>query len=103
MEIQKASGQRVKFSLPKLRKSLQRSGADQKTIQEILDRVRDELYQGISTQEIYNRAFAMLKSENLFLLQSTNSKRRFTSWALPDFPLNVLWRPCWNIRVTKWP
>ena len=53
--ITKSSGDRVKFSLNKLRSSLKRTGADKETIDQIIDKVRDELYQGISTKEIYNR------------------------------------------------
>lgn len=60
-EIVKSSGQRAKFSVEQLRASLRRSGARNKTIARIIDTVRDELYQGISTREIYNRAFAMLQ------------------------------------------
>ena len=50
--ITKSSGDRVKFSLNKLRSSLKRTGADKETIDQIIDKVRDELYQGISTKEI---------------------------------------------------
>lgn len=61
ISIIKSSGEKVRFSLSKLRASLKRTGADDKTISQILDKVRDELYQGISTKEIYNRAFGLLK------------------------------------------
>ncbi len=54
IEIIKASGEKAKFSLDKLRSSLKRTGADELIIKQILDVVRDELYQGISTKEIYN-------------------------------------------------
>ena len=61
IHIIKSSGKKVKFSLNKLRQSLKRTGADNILINQILDKVRDELYNGISTKEIYNRAFAILK------------------------------------------
>lgn len=61
IEVIKHSGQRAKFSLEKLKNSLRKSGADESLVNEISSRVRDELYQGISTKEIYNRAFALLK------------------------------------------
>ena len=65
--IIKASGQRVKFSIEKLKNSLRRSGAHDNLVSQILDVVCDELYQGISTKEIYNRAFALLKkSKNVY-------------------------------------
>ncbi len=63
IDVIKSSGKRAKFSIKKLSNSLKRSGANEKTIQQILGKVRDELYQGISTKEIYNRAFALLKKE----------------------------------------
>ncbi|APG59133.1 restriction endonuclease [Christiangramia salexigens] len=62
LDIIKSSGDRVKFSYSKLRNSLLHSGADEITVQSIIDIIRDELYQGISTKEIYNRAFALLKN-----------------------------------------
>jgi len=59
-EVIKKSGEVVRFSKEKLRSSLMRSGADRKTVSQIMNRVRDDLYQGIPTQEIYDKAFAML-------------------------------------------
>ena len=61
--IVKSSGERVEFSLDKLEHSLQRSGAKPQTIEQIIETVKDEIYEGISTREIYNRAYAMLKRE----------------------------------------
>lgn len=63
IEIIKSSGEKVKFSLDKLRNSLKHSGANHNLVEKIVDRVRDELYEGITTREIYNRAFALLKRE----------------------------------------
>lgn len=63
IEIVKANGEKARFSIGKLRSSLARTGADKHVVQRIIDIVRDELYQGISTREIYNRAFALLKNE----------------------------------------
>ena len=61
-EIIKSSGNKVKFSYSKLRRSLKKSGASEKMVSSIINEIRDELYQGISTKEIYNRAFALLKN-----------------------------------------
>ena len=57
----KSSGEKVKFSLDKLRHSLKRSGAEDDVIEKIVKVVYDELYQGITTHEIYNRAYSLLK------------------------------------------
>ena len=63
MEIIKHSGERVKFSIDKLKSSLRKSGAQEDVVNQIANSVRDELYQGISTKEIYNRAFSLLKKK----------------------------------------
>ncbi|MDP2688126.1 MAG: ATP cone domain-containing protein [Aequorivita sp.] len=63
IEVVKHSGQRAKFSIEKLKNSLHKSGAEESLVNEISSQVRDELYQGISTKEIYNRAFAILKKK----------------------------------------
>jgi len=60
-DIIKSSGKRVKFSFTKLRRSLLKSGAKKTMVSQIIDEIRDELYHGISTKEVYNRAFALLK------------------------------------------
>ena len=61
VEVIKHSGDRARFSIDKLKNSLRKSGAGESLVEEIANHVRDELYQGISTKEIYNRAFALLK------------------------------------------
>ena len=63
IEIIKHSGQKAKFSIEKLKASLRKSDADEALVSEIENNVRDELYQGISTKEIYNRAFSLLKKK----------------------------------------
>lgn len=63
VEVIKHSGERTDFSIDKLKSSLRKSGAEEALVNEISNNVRDELYQGISTKEIYNRAFALLKKE----------------------------------------
>ena len=63
IEIVKHSGVRANFSIEKLKNSLRKSGAEENLVEEISNSVRDELYQGISSKEIYNRAFALLKKK----------------------------------------
>ncbi|WP_299011292.1 restriction endonuclease [uncultured Tenacibaculum sp.] len=67
ISIVKSSGEVVQFALTKLKKSLKRTGADDEVVASILETVHDELYEGITTKEIYNRAFALLKKKkNVF-------------------------------------
>lgn len=86
LEIIKSSGEKVRFSLDKLRRSLKRTGAEDATINQIIDTVRDELYQGISTKEIYNRAFALLKKKKSYLASKYKLKKAIYELGPTGFP-----------------
>ena len=86
IEIIKSSGEKAKFSLKKLKTSLNRTGADDKTVTQIIDRVKDELYQGISTKEIYNRAFALLKKQKSYLASKYKLKKAIYELGPTGFP-----------------
>ncbi|SDS17136.1 Restriction endonuclease [Formosa sp. Hel1_31_208] len=86
IDITKSSGEIVKFSLDKLRASLKRTGADKATIDQIIDKVRDELYQGISTKEIYNRAFALLKKKKSYFASKYKLKKAIYELGPTGFP-----------------
>jgi len=85
-DIIKSSGKKVKFSLSKLRSSLKKSGANKETIDSIIDAVRDELYQGISTKEIYNRAYALLKKKKSYLASRYKLKKAIYELGPTGFP-----------------
>lgn len=86
IEIKKSSGERVAFSLDKLKASLRRSGANDKDVQNILNIVRDELYQGISTREIYNRAYALLKKKKSVFASKYKLKKAIYELGPTGFP-----------------
>jgi hypothetical protein len=85
-DVIKASGERARFSLDKLRNSLRRSGADDHSISQIVDVVRDELYQGISTREIYNRAYALLKKKKSVFASKYKLKKAIYELGPTGFP-----------------
>lgn len=85
-DITKSNGEKVRFSIAKLRTSLGRSGADKETINRIVDVVRDELYQGISTKEIYNRAFALLKKKKSVFASKYKLKKAIYELGPTGFP-----------------
>lgn len=62
--VVKASGDRVVFEIDKLIQSLKRTGANPITIQNIVDKVKTILYDGISTKEIYKTAFTLLRKSS---------------------------------------
>lgn len=86
MDIVKSSGEKMEFSLDKLRNSLMRSGADDVLVNQISDQVRDELYQGISTKEIYNRAFALLKKSKSVFASKYKLKKAIYELGPTGFP-----------------
>lgn len=64
LQITKASGDKDIFLVEKVKASLRKSGADEEVINHIISNLEDELYNGISTKEIYKRAFNLLKKKN---------------------------------------
>ena len=86
IEIIKYSGEKVKFSVDKLRASLKRTGADDVIVNKIINKVIDELYQGISTKEIYNRAFALLKKNKSHLASKYKLKKAIYELGPTGFP-----------------
>lgn len=86
IEVVKHSGQKTNFSIEKLKNSLHKSGADEALVNEIANNVRDELYQGISTKEIYNRAFALLKKKKKGFASKYKLKKAIYELGPSGFP-----------------
>ncbi|UPZ14415.1 ATP cone domain-containing protein [Flavobacterium humidisoli] len=61
MKVIKHSGHVVPFDIEKLRLSLQKSGAAPELIKESLAQIQSQMYEGITTKQIYKMAFAILK------------------------------------------
>jgi len=61
MKIVKHSGNIVDYDPTKLKHSLLKSGASQLTASAILNTIEKEIYEGISTKQIYKMAFGLLK------------------------------------------
>ncbi|MDP3352726.1 MAG: restriction endonuclease [Flavobacteriaceae bacterium] len=62
--IIKESGDKAIFNSDKLRASLQKSGATELSIQIIINEIESILFDGITTKEIYKRAFAILRKHS---------------------------------------
>lgn len=86
IEIIKSSGEKSRFSLDKLRNSLKHSGADDLTVDHIVDTVQDELYGGITTREIYNRAYAILKKKKPVFASKYKLKKSIYELGPTGFP-----------------
>ncbi len=62
--VTKASGEQVLFSLEKLKTSLTNAGATNELVEQIVEEISPQLYQGISTKKIYQWAFSRLKQRS---------------------------------------
>ncbi len=63
--ITKADGSTEYFKVEKLRRSLRRAGAAPDEVNNIVAQITKELFDGIKTQEIYRRAFTLLRASEL--------------------------------------
>ncbi len=63
--VTKADGTSEYFKVEKLRRSLRRAGASPEEINAIVKEVTSELFEGIKTQDIYRRAFSLLRASEL--------------------------------------
>ena len=61
VKIRKSSGELAKYSEAKLKRSLYKSGAGKKVVSAVLQELSNSIYSGISTAEIYSKAFELLK------------------------------------------
>ncbi|MBO0323712.1 ATPase [Muricauda sp. CAU 1633] len=82
----KSSGEKTRFSVEKLRNSLKSSGATHNVINKIVDQVMDELYPEITTREIYNRAFALLKKAKSVYASKYKLKKAIYELGPTGFP-----------------
>ncbi|NRS90043.1 hypothetical protein HNQ02_002978 [Flavobacterium sp. 7E] len=64
MKIIKNSGEIVNFDATKLKSSLVKSGANDLEVDTILKKIENEIYEGITTKQIYKKAFALLKKQS---------------------------------------
>jgi len=61
MFITKANGERELFRVDKLETSLRAAGVDEKTIKRVVAHIETEMVDGMTTTEIYNHAFELLR------------------------------------------
>jgi hypothetical protein len=61
MKVIKHSGNIVDFNREKLKRSLFNSGASEMVVEDILQAIEKEIYEGIPTKKIYKYAFSLLK------------------------------------------
>lgn len=85
-KIRKSSGEEVRFSEQKLRNSLKHSGASIDAINAIVETLSREIYPGMTTRQIHNRAFALLKSYRGTFASKYKLKRALYELGPSGFP-----------------
>jgi hypothetical protein len=86
IRIKKASGETAIFSEKKLDTSLQKAGASPEQRLNILEEIRQRIYNGMSTKEIYRLAFDLLKEQSRHLAAKYHLKRAIMELGPSGFP-----------------
>lgn len=84
--VTKASGEQEAFDLGKLQHSLKRAGAPPSAMHEIEEAVQKMLYPGISTREIYRKAFSLLRKASPHMAARYKLKKAIMELGPSGFP-----------------
>jgi hypothetical protein len=84
--ITKADGTAEFFKVEKLRRSLRRAGASPQEVNEIVGEINQTIYDGMKTQEIYRRAFQLLRESRPSAATRYSLRRALFTLGPPGFP-----------------
>ena len=86
ISIIKSDGTRQLFEEEKLRNSLKRVGAPDEAVEEIIDEVEKGMREDMTTDEIYRRAFALLKKHSHHIAVKYSVRRALIELGPDGFP-----------------
>ncbi len=89
VQVAKADGTTENFDPLKLRSSLHKAGADEEMAVHIVDEISKGLYDGIPTEEIYHRAFALLRDHRRDTAAHYSLKRAILEFGPSGFPFET--------------
>ena len=87
--ITKASGEKVPFSSKQLTHSLNRSGANEETVNNAIIQIESNLYDRITTQEIFRLAFAHLRKLSKHSASRYKLKQSIMEFGPTGFPFEI--------------
>lgn len=90
VQVTKADGSTEYFKIEKLRRSLRRAGASPIEVNEVVMQIQTELYDGMTTQEIYRRAFTLLRERELPTAARYSLRRALFGIGPTGFPFELL-------------
>lgn len=88
--IKKSNGETEPFSYEKLKGSLQSSGASEETVNSVVENMQFELYDGMSSNIIYKKAFDLLKKQSRTSASRYSLKRAIFDLGPTGFPFERL-------------
>lgn len=88
--IKKSNGEIELFSFEKLKKSLQSADASEDMANVIVDQIQKDIYDGMSSNVIYKRAFALLKKQSEISASRYSLKRAIFDLGPTGFPFERL-------------
>ena len=84
--ITKADGARELFEQSKLENSLHNAGGNEQIIEEIIEHIGKEMYDGMPTHEIYSRAFKLLRNHSMPVAIKYSLRRALSELGPDGFP-----------------
>ncbi len=88
--VKKYNGEVEPFSFKKLQNSLKRSGATPEEIKIIINMIKNTVYNGISSKEIYKKAFQQLRKMNRMYASKYSLKRAIAELGPTGYPFEKL-------------
>ncbi|MGB3342993.1 MAG: restriction endonuclease [Aequorivita sp.] len=88
--IEKFNGEIEEFKVEKLKTSLRRSKASENEINTVVENIMPTLYDGMSSKEIYGKAFSLLKKHNRISASKYSLKRAILDLGPTGFPFERL-------------
>ncbi|WP_452227853.1 MULTISPECIES: restriction endonuclease [unclassified Lacinutrix] len=88
--IKKSNDEIELFSFEKLRQSLQSAKASKELVETIVKRMQPDIYDGMSSNEIYKKAFSLLKEQNKVSASRYSLKRAIFDLGPTGFPFERL-------------
>jgi hypothetical protein len=88
--VRKASGEREPFSISKLQLSLRNAGAEDDLVDLISNEIGQWIYHGVSTREIYSRAFSILRKNKMKASFRYKLKKSILQFGVTGYPFEHL-------------
>jgi len=88
--IKKASGEKEPFDVRKLKNSMRRAGAEEEIIEQVAEDISSWIYDGVTTQKIYARAFSLLKKKKYYAASRYKLKKAIMELGPTGYPFEHL-------------